>query len=89
MDDEAINEIKETTAEIRECCKDIKVLGRKDLKALLAWGKAVQQRLYPRQVDGTTASSESGPQEPAESSRDELEDLDSKISSLEVRAHYW
>lgn len=43
IDDETIDKHEKTTKEIRECCKDIKVLGRKDLKLLLNWWKALKE----------------------------------------------
>jgi len=43
IDDETIDKHEKTTKEIRECCKDIKVLGRKDLKLLLNWWKALKK----------------------------------------------
>ncbi|KYN35312.1 Putative rRNA methyltransferase 3 [Trachymyrmex septentrionalis] len=43
IDDEIIDKHEKTTEEIRECCKDIKVLGRKDLKLLLSWWKALKK----------------------------------------------
>ncbi|XP_012226812.2 pre-rRNA 2'-O-ribose RNA methyltransferase FTSJ3 [Linepithema humile] len=43
IDDETIDKHKKTTKEVRECCKDIKVLGRKDLKLLLSWWKALKE----------------------------------------------
>uniref|UniRef100_A0A1B0C3B3 Putative rRNA methyltransferase n=1 Tax=Glossina palpalis gambiensis TaxID=67801 RepID=A0A1B0C3B3_9MUSC len=46
IDDERIAKHPKTTAEILECCQDIKVLGRKDIKGILAWWKAVKEDLF-------------------------------------------
>nr|XP_016942344.1 pre-rRNA 2'-O-ribose RNA methyltransferase FTSJ3 [Drosophila suzukii] len=42
IDDERIAKHKKTTVEILECCKDLKVLGRKDIKGLVQWWKDVR-----------------------------------------------
>lgn len=47
FDDAAIEAHPKTTAEIRECCKDIKLLGRKDMRHLLNWWKLLHAELYP------------------------------------------
>jgi AdoMet-dependent rRNA methyltransferase SPB1 len=39
----ALEKLPETTQEIRECCNDLKVLGRKDFKLLLKWRLKVRE----------------------------------------------
>lgn len=55
IDDKIIDQHEKTTKEIRECCKDIKVLGRKDLKLLLNWWKALKKSsTETNEVENTT-----------------------------------
>lgn len=55
----ALNRLPETTPEIRTCCQDLKVLGRKEFKLLLRW------RLKVRGIFGL-GSKDEVPQEEAE-----------------------
>lgn len=40
----ALDRLPETTQEIRDCCADLKVLGRKDFKLLLRWRLKVREK---------------------------------------------
>lgn len=48
IDDKTIEAHPKTTNEIKECCKDIKVLGRKDLKMILTWLKHIKEWKNPK-----------------------------------------
>ncbi|XP_070204951.1 pre-rRNA 2'-O-ribose RNA methyltransferase FTSJ3-like isoform X2 [Littorina saxatilis] len=52
LDDEEIANSEATTVEIKQCLQDIKVLGRKEIKALLRWRKDVlKQRLKAEKAE--------------------------------------
>ena len=40
----ALNKLPETTLEIRQCCSDLKVLGRKEFRVLLRWRLKVREK---------------------------------------------
>lgn len=61
IDDERISQHPKTTAEILECCKDIKVLGRKDIKGILAWWKAIKEEYYKEEEKETETIEEEEP----------------------------
>ncbi len=90
MNDEEIANHPLTTDEIKECCKDIKVLGRKDLKALLQWRKAIQKDLdekAERQKSEENALIEKPtPMEEDDDSNDDddLAQVERQIKELEV-----
>ncbi|XP_057336764.1 pre-rRNA 2'-O-ribose RNA methyltransferase FTSJ3 [Microplitis mediator] len=46
IDDPKIAEHPKTTREILECCKDIKVLNRRDIKLLLSWWKELRKEFH-------------------------------------------
>ncbi|KAK5167448.1 AdoMet-dependent rRNA methyltransferase spb1 [Saxophila tyrrhenica] len=56
----ALDKLPETTEEIRECCSDLKVLGRKEFKLLLRWRLKARERFGFRQkkTDHVGASAE-------------------------------
>lgn len=53
----ALNKLPDTTEEVRKCCADLKVLGRRDFKILLKW------RLKVREIFGLGAKKEEDPVE--------------------------
>lgn len=89
LDHEDVLKDEETTLEIKECCKDIKVLGRKDLKMLMNWGKEMAKKYFSDDKDKIKKEEESNEKvevDEVKLSDDEKEllDMDEKINVIEV-----
>ncbi|KAL1140278.1 hypothetical protein AAG570_000210 [Ranatra chinensis] len=83
FDDPVLLSQPETTPEIIECCKDIKVLGRKDLKNLLAWAKVMLNRLYPEGDEDEKDVIKEEPSKELPEDEQELEDIETQVGLLE------
>ena len=76
FDDETIANHEKTTKEIKECCKDIKVLGKKDLRNLINWWKVVKESLKEEEPDENVQNLPDEVTEAPPMSQEELEDLE-------------
>ncbi|XP_065210276.1 pre-rRNA 2'-O-ribose RNA methyltransferase FTSJ3 [Planococcus citri] len=74
-DDEILNHPK-TTDEIKRCCEDIKVLGKKELRSLLSWWKSYRQDKQKSEEPKKSAEPEKPKLVPHGSESDEEKELD-------------
>jgi AdoMet-dependent rRNA methyltransferase SPB1 len=77
-----IEKMKETTLEVRNCCADLKVLGRADFKRLLRW------RLKVRDIFGFSAKKKEAEEKKAKEDAEgdevaEVEDMDDEMKMQE------
>ncbi|XP_045473671.1 pre-rRNA 2'-O-ribose RNA methyltransferase FTSJ3 [Harmonia axyridis] len=88
FDDSEISNHEDTTNEIKECCKDLKVLGRKEFKTLMTWWKKLHAEYLAKTK--TESDDEEQPkdklvveEDTKDSSEDELEKVDQQILELQ------
>lgn len=86
IDEPRIEKHAATTAEIQECFKDIKVLGRKDLKEIIKWWKRLKEQFYPKEVADEEPSTSEQPKEVTEEEQEEIEidEMEKYIQDLKV-----
>lgn len=86
LDDETIASHPSTTNEIKECCKDIKVLGRKDIRSLMNWWKVFQEKETKDEAGETGETDNEDKENDIQLSEDEkeLDEVDKEIQELQV-----
>ncbi|KAF5702931.1 SPB1-like protein [Fusarium globosum] len=79
----ALDKLPETTDEIRNCCSDLRVLGRKDFKLLLRWRLKIRDIFQLKTPQATTAEE---PEEVAEvESMDEELKIQEELQNMKDR----
>ncbi len=92
LDETKIRDHPKTTAEITECCKDVKVLGMKELRLLKRWREALRKDFEEEEkekekeeraaADEGEEDEEEEDQEEKDDSDEELKDMDAKIAAM-------
>lgn len=82
---------EKTTDEIKKCCEDIKVLGKKDLRNLLSWWKALRkgtEKDEDKEKPSEVLIKKKSPQGEEESDEEkELDEVSKQIDDLLVSTH--
>lgn len=74
-----LDKLPETTEEIRNCCSDLKVLGRKEFRLLLKW------RLRVREIFGFSAKKEVRKKEKEQPQDEEVAEVESMDEEMKVQ----
>ncbi|XP_022114377.2 pre-rRNA 2'-O-ribose RNA methyltransferase FTSJ3 [Pieris rapae] len=82
IDDEDVHNHPKTTKEIKECCKDIKVLGRKDVKAILNWLKHIKESKKSKEPTEEKADVDDKEEDKDEADKEE-ETIDDEVAELQ------
>lgn len=84
IDDPKIEKHPLTTHEMKECFKDIKVLGRKDLKDIIKWWKKLKEELYPTVAEEVEASEPAKALTEDDKTEAELEEMEKFIDDMKL-----
>ena len=88
LDESWIRKHPKTTFEVKECCKDLRVLGMKELRLLKKWREALkidhEQKLKQKEAKKDTTENEAEIESSGSDSDDEsdMDELDQEISDL-------
>jgi len=82
VSEEEIKSHPATTSEVVQCCEDIKVLGKKELKTLLAWRKKLRKELV--QTKETSEQTDDNVEVLEATKEDEEEELQHVISDIKA-----
>lgn len=70
---------------MKECIKDIKVLGRREISSILAWRRHIAASLFKKTlptVEPTTTTTEEKPEEAIEEDEDMDKDIEEQLLQL-------
>ena len=85
LDEPRIYKHKKTTAEVKECCKDLRVLGMKELRLLKKWREALKAEFAEEEAK-KAAEKKKKQEEAGENVEEAMEDESDKEENAELEA---
>jgi AdoMet-dependent rRNA methyltransferase SPB1 len=83
FDDEGIENHPSTTAELKECLKDIKVLGKREIRLVINWRKKLKKEMEEKRIADMPDEKDAEEKGPEQDSEDDLAALEEQLNDLE------